>query len=59
MSPTRLDLPFLPEAPILARFVWLPLEAIAIIFNIDGLYINRVALHIEYLINFAILLNRK
>jgi hypothetical protein len=59
MSPTRLDLPFLPEAPILARFVWLPLEAIAIRFNIDGLYINRVALHIEYLINFAILLNRK
>jgi hypothetical protein len=36
MSPTRLDLRFLPEAPILARLVLLPLEAIAVMLAILG-----------------------
>ncbi|MGB5424247.1 MAG: hypothetical protein WBN03_18940, partial [Desulfobacterales bacterium] len=36
MSPTRMDLPFLPEALVLTRVVLLPLETIAVMLNIVG-----------------------
>jgi hypothetical protein len=43
MSLNRLDLPFLPEALILARVVLLPLEAITVLSNAGGLHEDRVS----------------
>jgi hypothetical protein len=39
-----MDLPFLPEAPILVRVVFLPLETMAVISNVGVFHEDRLTL---------------